>query len=56
VRADEESDRPPSKDPCDVTARETERGSVGLPIGVQLAAAPGRDHVALAAMKAIEKR
>lgn len=53
VREGEESDRPPSKDPCDVAARETERGSAGLPIGVQVAAAPHRDHVALAALRAL---
>jgi fatty acid amide hydrolase len=56
VRASEESDRPVTRDPRDVTARETERGSVGLPIGVQIAAAPHRDHVALAAMRALELR
>ncbi|HLK41511.1 MAG TPA: amidase family protein [Polyangiaceae bacterium] len=54
VRADEESDRPPSKDPCHVAAREAERGSAGLPIGVQIAAAPHRDHVVLAALRALE--
>lgn len=55
VRADEESDRPASKDPCFVAARDTERGAAGLPIAVQVAARPWRDHVALAAMAALER-
>ncbi len=53
VRPGEESDRPASSDKADLTAQETERGSAGLPIGVQLAAPPHRDHVVLAAMKAL---
>ena len=36
------------------TARASERGSAGLPIAVQVIARPWRDHVALAAMIAIE--
>jgi fatty acid amide hydrolase len=54
VRPDEESDRPPSRDLMDRVARETERGSAGLPIAVQVIARPWRDHVALAAMAQIE--
>jgi fatty acid amide hydrolase len=54
VQEGEESDRPASKDPCHLAARDAERGSAGLPIGVQIAAAPHRDHVALAAMRALE--
>jgi fatty acid amide hydrolase len=54
VRADEESDRPASNDRMLRAARETERGSAGLPIAVQIASAPHRDHVALAALRAIE--
>ena len=54
VRPGEESDRPESRDLVDRTARETERGSAGLPIGVQVIARPWRDHVALAAMAKIE--
>lgn len=38
----------------DRTARETENGSAGLPIAVQVIARPWRDHVALAAMATIE--
>jgi len=54
VRPGEESDRPPSRDLVDRVARETERGSAGLPIAVQVIARPWQDHVALAAMAAIE--
>jgi fatty acid amide hydrolase len=38
----------------DRVARESERGSAGLPIAVQVIARPWRDHVALAAMAKIE--
>jgi fatty acid amide hydrolase len=55
VRAGEESDRAPSKDPCFIAAREAERDAAGLPIAVQIAARPWRDHVALAAMAALER-
>jgi len=55
VRADEESDRAASNDPCFIAARDTERGAAGLPIAVQVAARPWRDHVALAAMAALER-
>ncbi len=54
VRRGEESDRPDSRDRVDRTARETERGSAGLPIAVQVIARPWQDHVALAAMARIE--
>jgi fatty acid amide hydrolase len=54
VRAEEESNRRRSLDMVDRIARETERGSTGLPIGVQVIARPWRDHVALAAMAKIE--
>ena len=54
VRTGEESDRPASRDVMDRTARETEQGSAGLPIAVQVIARPWRDHVALAAMAKIE--
>jgi fatty acid amide hydrolase len=54
VRAGEESDRGASRDIVDQVARETERGSAGLPIAVQVMARPWRDHVALAAMATIE--
>ncbi len=54
VQAGEESERPESRDPMDRVARETERGSAGLPVGVQIIARPWREHVALAAMAAVE--
>ncbi len=54
VRQGEESDRPASRDLVDRVAREAERGSAGLPIAVQVLARPWRDHIALAAMAAIE--
>ena len=54
VRTNEESDRPPSRDLMDRVARESERGSTGLPIAVQVIARPWREHVALAAMAQIE--
>ncbi len=54
VRPEEESDRPESRDQVDKVARETERGSAGLPIAVQVLARPWCDHVALAAMAKIE--
>ena len=54
VRANEESDRAPSRDLIDRVARETERGSAGLPIAVQVIARPWREHLALAAMAQIE--
>ena len=54
VRAGEESDRPPTRDLVERVACESERGSAGLPIAVQVIARPWRDHVALAAMMKIE--
>ena len=54
VRPGEESDRPASRDPIDRAARDSEMGSLGLPIAVQVIARPWLDHVALAAMAAIE--
>jgi fatty acid amide hydrolase len=55
VRPDEESDRRVGFDFIDRIARKTERGSAGLPVTVQVIARPWRDHVALAAMAAIER-
>ena len=54
VRAGEETSRPQTKDMAERTARASEEGSAGLPIGVQVMARPWREHVALAAMAAIE--
>jgi fatty acid amide hydrolase len=54
VRADEESSRPASKDAAEFTAQASEKGSAGLPVGVQVIARPWREDVALAAMSVIE--
>jgi len=55
VRAGEESERAESRDIVEKLARECELGSAGLPIGVQVAARPWREHVALAAMHVVEQ-
>lgn len=54
VRPGEESDRPDSRDIVVKKARETEDGSAGLPVGVQVASRNWRDEVALAVMQALE--
>jgi len=55
VRADEENRRPRSRDPVLVAAADTDRGSRGLPVGVQVVAAPGvGEEVVLATLAAIE--
>jgi fatty acid amide hydrolase len=55
VRSDEEVGRAPSRDVMQKAARNVELGSAGLPVGVQVVARPWREHVALAAMRAIEE-
>jgi fatty acid amide hydrolase len=55
VRSDEEIGRPPSRDIVEQAAGKVELGSAGLPVGVQVVARPWREHVALAAMRAIEE-
>jgi len=55
VRQDEEVGRLPSRDVVEKVALQVERGSAGLPVGVQVVARPWREHVALAAMAAIEQ-
>jgi fatty acid amide hydrolase len=55
VREGEEVGRSPSRDMIAQAAYDAERGSAGLPVGVQVVARPWRDHVALAAMRAIEE-
>jgi fatty acid amide hydrolase len=54
VRPGEETDRPRSVDVVDCTARKTEMGSAGLPVGVQVAARHWREDVVLAVMGALE--
>jgi fatty acid amide hydrolase len=57
VRGDEESGRPRSNDPVAVAAIETDRGSAGLPVGVQVIALDRRpgtaEAIVLGAMRAI---
>ncbi|HLX17741.1 MAG TPA: amidase family protein [Bradyrhizobium sp.] len=55
VRPDEETGRRKTFDVVERTAFETDRGSAGLPIGVQLMGRPWRDDVVLAAMHTIER-
>jgi fatty acid amide hydrolase len=55
VRSGEDLPRKRSVDLMQRAARQAEIGSVGLPIGVQVVARPWREHVALAAMLAIEE-
>jgi fatty acid amide hydrolase len=54
VRAGEESDRSSSKDPVELAAAQVDNGSVGLPVGVQVAARHWREDIVLAVMNAIE--
>jgi fatty acid amide hydrolase len=56
VRPGEESDRKVGRDIADITAQQVERGSAGLPVGVQVVARHWHDHVALAVMAALEAR
>lgn len=56
VRSEEEVGRTTtSRDMVEKAARKVELGSAGLPVGVQVVARPWREHVALAAMYAIEQ-
>jgi fatty acid amide hydrolase len=54
VGADEESDRPRSLDATQRTATNVERGSAGLPVGVQVIGRPWREDIVLAIMAALE--
>lgn len=56
VQPGEESDRTVSKDLADITAQQVERGSVGLPVGVQVIARHWREDVVLAVMSALEEQ
>jgi fatty acid amide hydrolase len=55
VRPSEESDRPASRDIVDKTALESDLGSVGLPVGVQVAARHWREDIVLSVMGALEE-
>jgi fatty acid amide hydrolase len=54
VRPGEESDRSVTKEMADITAREVELGSTGLPVGVQVVARHWREEIVLAVMAALE--
>jgi fatty acid amide hydrolase len=54
VRSSEETMRKRSRDSAERAAKRAEQGSAGLPISVQVVARPWREHVALAAMRAIQ--
>ncbi len=55
VCSGEESERPPGPDLVERAARATERGSAGLPVGVQVAGRAWREDTVLAVMAAIER-
>lgn len=54
VQSGEENGREKRFDVVEKTAWDTDRGSAGLPVGVQILGRPWRDDVVLAALKAIE--
>jgi fatty acid amide hydrolase len=54
VRPGEETNRLPSTELVERTASKVEQGSVGLPVGVQVAAHHWREDIVLAVMAAIE--
>lgn len=54
VRPGEETDRAPSRDSMDRLAIKAEEGSVGLPVGVQVAAKHWREDIVLAIMSHLE--
>jgi len=54
VRPGEESDRAASRDKAERVALACEKDSAGLPVGVQVAAAPWREDQVLAVMAALE--
>jgi fatty acid amide hydrolase len=53
VRSDEETDRQPGRDRVLRTAKASETGSAGLPVGVQLAAPAGSDDLVLGLMSIV---
>lgn len=55
VRPGEETDRPASTNLVERTAKKVEQESVGLPVGVQVAARHWREDIVLAVMAAIEE-
>ena len=55
VREGEDNARKVTKDMADITAAKVEKGSVGLPVGVQVVARHWHDHIVLAVMAALEQ-
>jgi fatty acid amide hydrolase len=53
---DDEANRAPGRDALERHAARVDRGSAGLPVGVQVVGKPWRDHAVLAAMRAIESQ
>jgi fatty acid amide hydrolase len=51
---DDDATRAPGRDALERHAARVDRGSAGLPVGVQVVGRPWRDHVVLAAMRAVE--
>ncbi len=57
VRPEEEASRPPAIDPVLRAAAATDRGSGGLPVGVQVIAAPGGDEATvIEVMRLVERQ
>ncbi len=56
VRTGEEIGRKTSRDQVERQAAAVDRGSVGLPVGVQVAAMPWREDIVLAVMLALEQQ
>ena len=54
VRAGEETERPPAREFFERAARRIELGSIGLPVGVQVAARHWREDAVLAIMSVLE--
>lgn len=54
VRAGEETDRVPTRDRVEMTAKKTEENSAGLPVGVQAVSRQWREDVTLAIMSYLE--
>ncbi len=55
VKPGEESDRTVGRDMAEIVARSVERGSEGLPVGVQVVSRHWREDIVLAVMRAIEE-
>lgn len=55
IHSGEESDRTASKDIADITAVQVEKGSAGLPVGVQVVGRHWREDVVLSVMAALEE-